>query len=462
MSQPSEASSSTREPIVCAAGAIPFRLSPLGIEVLLVYRSRHGGGWTLPKGKLKPHESWDQAARREVREETGYDIQLGSFVGAVAYDAGGAPKVVRFWQAQAVGVPAPDSERDREVDKVEWLPLDQAPQRLRYPLERALLEIWQPAALRTLRPVIAESTHTSWLSRLHDGRGLSARRLRCALPLLSEDLARAARRSPEALREADDLQGWMASAVRLLLQSQRAIDRGDSQLGWRCFKASARAYLLTLNPADPTDCGILRSRAAAVLRESDQKLKGWRKQAIQDLLTKEGKPDPMAAAGSIAEAARMLDEHHDNVYDRLGLLRTQLLGLSLAAAAVVGLWLFLRNTPPEWHGSWQDWTMIVLLGVMGAILSGFLRAGSGRGVRIPEQLSSVSLTFARFALAAIAAIAITLLMESHFIKYGDELVWVTAFAAGFSERLVVDALNELTRKAQGAASPEEAADKSHQ
>jgi 8-oxo-dGTP diphosphatase len=90
--------------------------------VLVVHR-RSYDDWTLPKGKLERDESWEQAALREVEEETGLRCTLGEEVGRTSYpDAAGREKEVRYYRMEADGEPAPRNE----IDEVRWLPLGEA------------------------------------------------------------------------------------------------------------------------------------------------------------------------------------------------------------------------------------------------------------------------------------------------------------------------------------------------
>src|SRR3712207_6827827 len=121
-----------------AAGGLVWRDGPEGRVLAVVRRNRYDGDWTLPKGKLADGESWQDAARREVREETGCQVHLGSFAGCMAYTVDDRPKVVTFWNMSVIG--DPEKPSDSEVEEVAWLAPEQARQRLQYPLERALLE----------------------------------------------------------------------------------------------------------------------------------------------------------------------------------------------------------------------------------------------------------------------------------------------------------------------------------
>jgi 8-oxo-dGTP pyrophosphatase MutT (NUDIX family) len=106
-----------------------------GGEVLLVHRPRYDD-WTLPKGKLEPGESWEDAARREVEEETGLVCAPGDEVGRTTYGVGDGPKEVRFFRMSADGEP----RAQNEVDEVRWVPLAEAADLLDYEGERELLK----------------------------------------------------------------------------------------------------------------------------------------------------------------------------------------------------------------------------------------------------------------------------------------------------------------------------------
>jgi 8-oxo-dGTP diphosphatase len=123
-----------------AAGGILWRKKNGGYEIALIFRSRYHD-WSLPKGKLHNGESWKQAALREVKEETGYTAEVVGFAGAVSYMLQTGTKVVCFWHMLPVG--SPSDQLDDEVSKVEWLPIEAARDRLQYPLEKALLDVWK-------------------------------------------------------------------------------------------------------------------------------------------------------------------------------------------------------------------------------------------------------------------------------------------------------------------------------
>jgi 8-oxo-dGTP diphosphatase len=111
--------------------------------VLLVHRPRYDD-WSLPKGKLDPGESWEDAALREVHEETGVRARLRTELPPVHYtDNKGRPKTVRYWVMEPVEVP--DFAPNDEVDELRWVPAGAALELLTYPHDRGLVEHWAGA-----------------------------------------------------------------------------------------------------------------------------------------------------------------------------------------------------------------------------------------------------------------------------------------------------------------------------
>ena len=122
-----------------AAGAVVWRRGPEGVQVCLVHRPKYDD-WTIPKGKLDPGEDFADAARREVREETGFRGLLGEDLGEVRYvvDRPGqrGAKRVRYWSMHADdGSFAPHAE----IDAIAWLALAAAEEALTYDRDREVL-----------------------------------------------------------------------------------------------------------------------------------------------------------------------------------------------------------------------------------------------------------------------------------------------------------------------------------
>ena len=108
-------------------------------------RLRKRNEWVLPKGKLDDGETPRAAAEREVMEETGHDVSVHEFLGTLAYEFRGGPKVVHYWRMEARGSAVHELMRD--VKAVDWLPLADAVDRLSRDYERAFLDNVGPIAL---------------------------------------------------------------------------------------------------------------------------------------------------------------------------------------------------------------------------------------------------------------------------------------------------------------------------
>ena len=106
--------------------------------VLVVHRSRYGD-WTLPKGKLEPHETFVAAALREVREETGCAAEITGWAGEAFYAVDGRSKSVLFWNMLPLPGAGPGIGDPDEVSEVRWMAPADAQNLLTYSDERTLV-----------------------------------------------------------------------------------------------------------------------------------------------------------------------------------------------------------------------------------------------------------------------------------------------------------------------------------
>jgi len=123
--------------LVRAAGGLVCRLGEDGgSEIVLVHRPAYDD-WAFPKGKLNGDESEEEAALREIEEETGLRCRLSREVGTTRYhDSRGRPKTVRYWEMTPVGGALAAAN---EVDDARWLSLADASDLLTYERDVELL-----------------------------------------------------------------------------------------------------------------------------------------------------------------------------------------------------------------------------------------------------------------------------------------------------------------------------------
>jgi 8-oxo-dGTP pyrophosphatase MutT (NUDIX family) len=97
--------------------------------------------WSLPKGHIEAGETPEEAALREVAEETGIQSEILRELGVIDFwfMAGGKRihKTVHHYLFREVGGKL--APQVTEVDEVRWFPLNEIVDRLAYPDERKLI-----------------------------------------------------------------------------------------------------------------------------------------------------------------------------------------------------------------------------------------------------------------------------------------------------------------------------------
>lgn len=112
------------------------------IQYLLLHYP--GGHWGFPKGKIEKGEDLRKAAVREVKEETGLDVEpVGTFSQAITYyfrdrDGTLVDKEVTFFVAEVDNTNVTLSEEHQDYT---WLSIEPALEKLTYNNSRQLLRM---------------------------------------------------------------------------------------------------------------------------------------------------------------------------------------------------------------------------------------------------------------------------------------------------------------------------------
>ncbi|HEX2348802.1 MAG TPA: NUDIX hydrolase [Ktedonobacterales bacterium] len=119
-----------------SAGGVVFRASaaPSGgaeegglVEIVLVGHVRENI-WTLPKGTPAPHESREQTALREVREETGLETRIVGEVGQIEYTftRRGMRFIKQVFHYLMLATGGSVEQHDHEYDEARWFTISAA------------------------------------------------------------------------------------------------------------------------------------------------------------------------------------------------------------------------------------------------------------------------------------------------------------------------------------------------
>ena len=138
---------------VSAGGVVLAELRPDAPVALVASRSVRGTlQWTLPKGAQEQGETVEETALREVREETGLEVELAGPLDTIDYWFVWAPektryhKFVHYFLMRAVG--GDFTDHDHEMEAAAWFEPAAARRQMSFANERRLLDL-VPGVLAT-------------------------------------------------------------------------------------------------------------------------------------------------------------------------------------------------------------------------------------------------------------------------------------------------------------------------
>ena len=117
-----------------SAGVLLYKYVDGQLQLMLVHpggpfwAKKDDGAWSIPKGIYEEDEHPLQAAKREFKEETGYEVE-GDFIdlGEIKQPSG---KVVHVWALEHDNLEWPKNSGNikayPEIDRSEWFGIDQA------------------------------------------------------------------------------------------------------------------------------------------------------------------------------------------------------------------------------------------------------------------------------------------------------------------------------------------------
>lgn len=121
---------------ISRAGGVVWRKVNNQVQYLLVRATRAPNEWVLPKGHVEPGETIQEAALREVREETGVRARIGPPLDVMEYAVADEHVTVQFYLMRSLKEGKAGEKREHK-----WFPLHEALQKATHPQTQRLLEL---------------------------------------------------------------------------------------------------------------------------------------------------------------------------------------------------------------------------------------------------------------------------------------------------------------------------------
>jgi len=250
----------------------------------------------------------------------------------------------------------------------------------------------------------------------------------------------------------------------LLDRTGTHLQAGRVQRGWACFHAARRVDIYAYARYDRLSGGettLLQDRAATIHREATETLRGWRREAVSDLLLdSNGNVKRHLSTTAVIRARHLVDAANQANHVKRRYLQRQLrylLGVGIVALALL-LWGLTKSNPLELSSvTATGFALYVpLLGALGASLFGVRSVSkTATSTNVPQSFTPFGVVLARVFVGAISAVALYLALTADVVNLATAdagispaLLLGVAFAAGYSERLAPQAVERMSTLSQ--------------
>lgn len=448
--------------IIEASGGIVWKKKSGKYHIAVVKRKRYGDKWSLPKGKLNlnDNETWKEAAQREIQEEVGVNTRIIGYADTINYLANGIPKVVVFWHMQETGDST--TKLDPEVVDIKWITPNEAAKILDYREQRELVkDLKYPGKKMSFALTIINALFKK--AKIKFVKSHKRERIENELKVLEYELG--------FLKRTDKIENYRPiyqELEQLAVFAKNEVEDNQFDAAWKIYHLIRRLKYLTFDE-------IQLKKEIKILEIEADKLNDWRKKAVTKIFSEENGSVTNLEKSKLIRATRIRDEHYDNIYYKNSLSRGTINVLSIVLALFI-IFLFawaniyfdeklgfngmIENAEETIQQSFKLVPVsigVFLFGVVGGCISSLFHIrDSSKTTRLPELINNIYFTLTRVFIGGVSAVIILIFLESEFsqlllseisIRPSSIYTYLSiAFAAGFTERLLLNAVTAVVGK----------------
>ncbi|AZH26057.1 hypothetical protein [Haloplanus aerogenes] len=248
----------------------------------------------------------------------------------------------------------------------------------------------------------------------------------------------------------------------LLDRAASHLQRGHIDQGWVCFHAARRVDLYVYAAYDRLTDGetdLVRERTVEIHREAMDRLSGWRREAVSDLLLdRSGQVRRHPPVSAVMRARHLVDEANQSNHAKRRYLQRQLrylLGIGIVALTVFMLGVTRANPLAVADVTIPTFALYVpLLGALGASLFGVRSVSkTATSMKVPQNFTPLGVVLARVFIGSLSAVALYFGLTAEVVNVtaaaatdvSPALLLLVAFAAGYSERLAPQAIERVSQ-----------------